>query len=235
MSKRAPTRPAPAEPAPPRKAPGPRGRGSGKKPFPLMPVAAGVVAFLAALAVGIGAMDGGDEAGEAGEEAVAQVQPVEISGAALPPYAAQGADAAVGTAAPEVRGTGFDGEPVAIARDGRPKLVAFLAHWCPHCQAEVPVVVDWLDGDPPAGVDLVGVSTSVDEARPNYPPSAWLAREGWAFPTIADSEGSEAAQAYGLTGFPYFVAVDGDGNVAARASGEQTVAQLEALVEAARG
>ena len=30
---------------------------------------------------------------------------------------------------------------------GQPTLVVFLAHWCPHCQAEVPVIVkaiaDW--------------------------------------------------------------------------------------------
>ena len=31
----------------------------------------------------------------------------------------------------------FDGTPVEIAPDGKAKLVVFLAHWCPHCRAEV--------------------------------------------------------------------------------------------------
>ncbi|HEX2047960.1 MAG TPA: TlpA disulfide reductase family protein [Acidimicrobiales bacterium] len=122
-----------------------------------------------------------------------------------------------------------------IARDGKPKLVMFLAHWCPHCQAEVPVLVDWASAGQPQGVDLVAVSTAVDRARPDYPPSAWLEREGWTIPTVADDADGTAAAAFGLTGYPYFVAVTGDGKVAARASGEQTVSRLAALAAAARG
>ena len=30
----------------------------------------------------------------------------------------------------------FDGADVAIANDGRAKLILFLAHWCPHCQEQ---------------------------------------------------------------------------------------------------
>ena len=40
---------------------------------------------------------------------------------------------------------------------------------------------------------------------------------------------------FGLTGYPYFVAVDGEGRVAARDSGELSVPELEALVARARG
>lgn len=230
MSKQAPTRPGRDKPGRPNK--GRAGTGA-KKPFPLVPAAAVVVALLAAVAIAVGVL--GDDDGTGGDSGAAQVRPVETDGTALPPYEAGGADVALGEAAPEVRGAGFDGEPVAITADGRPKLVAFLAHWCPHCQAEVPVIVDWLDGSAPEGVDLIGVSTSVSEARPNYPPSEWLSGEGWDFPTLADDEAGSAAEAYGLTGFPYFVAVDAEGNVAARASGEQSVAQLEALLAEARG
>ena len=33
---------------------------------------------------------------------------------------------------------GFDGAPLTIAPTGKPMLVVFLAHWCPHCNAEIP-------------------------------------------------------------------------------------------------
>ena len=52
---------------------------------------------------------------------------------------------------------------------------------------------------------------------------------------MADSDDGAAATAYGLTSFPYFVAVDGEGNVVARVSGELSTAQLDQLVTLARG
>jgi predicted transcriptional regulator len=85
----------------------------------------------------------------------------------------------------------------------------------------------------PAGVDVYGVSTSVAESRGNYPPSQWLADDGWTAPTIADSQESEAATAWGLQTFPYFVVVDKDGKVVARAHGEldeNAFTQLVSLV-----
>ena len=47
---------------------------------------------------------------------------------------------------PRWTGQSFDGTPLAInPGDGKPKLVVFVAHWCPHCQAEVPrVLVQWM-------------------------------------------------------------------------------------------
>ena len=31
---------------------------------------------------------------------------------------------------------------------GSPQLIVVMAHWCPHCQAEIPRIVDWnTDGD----------------------------------------------------------------------------------------
>jgi thiol-disulfide isomerase/thioredoxin len=152
---------------------------------------------------------------------------------ALPPYANGGVDPAVGQKAPEVDGAGFDGSPVAITADGRPKLLLFIAHWCPHCQAEVPVVQRWLDaGKLPAGVDLISVASANDPAAPNYPPDAWLAREKWTPPVIVDGDG-QIALAYGLTAFPYWVVVDADGNVVQRLTGELTPEQLDALITGA--
>jgi len=160
---------------------------------------------------------------------------VEVAGRGLPPFANGATDAALGLPAPDLRGAGFDGKGITVTADGTPKLLIFVAHWCPHCQAEVPRVVDWLAGGAPQDVRFVAVSTGVDANRPNYPPSSWLEREGWTIPTIADDVDGTAGHAFGLTGYPYFVAVTKDGTVAARASGEQTVQQLNALVQAARG
>ncbi|HVF03217.1 MAG TPA: TlpA disulfide reductase family protein [Frankiaceae bacterium] len=181
------------------------------------------------------ALVAGGGAGPAEDTGLAQTRPVTVGGAALPPYQ-PGADPAVGTPGPELRGASFDGTPVAIARDGRAKLLVFLAHWCPHCRREVPVVVGHLRERPlPANVDLVAIATGTDRGRPNYPPSRWLDREGWSAPVLADSDDGAAATAYGLTSFPYFVALDANGTVVARAGGGLAPAELDRLVARAAG
>jgi cytochrome c biogenesis protein CcmG/thiol:disulfide interchange protein DsbE len=161
-----------------------------------------------------------------------------ITGAALPEFQYQLPDApdpAVGMPAPEVRGTDFTGKQVAIANDGRPKVIFFIAHWCPHCQREVPLIQAWANsGGVPSGVDLISVATSIDPSRPNYPPDAWLAREGWTVPVIADPTNSVAG-AYGLPAFPYWVFVGPDGNVRARAVGELTTDNLKTVIDGLGG
>jgi len=151
-------------------------------------------------------------------------------GAALPAYVAGPDDRAIGRPVPEVVGASFDGTPVTIKADGKPKLIVFLAHWCPHCQREVPVVQAWIDANGmPAGVELISVVTAIDPNRTNYPPEEWLARERWQVPVIVDAD-NQIATLYGLTAFPYWVAVGADGTVAQRLTGELTPEQLDALV-----
>lgn len=158
-----------------------------------------------------------------------------VTGTALPAYAPDVADPAVGQPAPEVEGASFDGTPVSIKADGRPKLLLFIAHWCSHCQNEVPVVQRWLDAKRlPAGVDLISVATANDPTLPNYPPDAWLARERWSSPVIVDGDRG-VGTAYGLTAFPYWVAVGADGKVAGRITGELTPDQLDSLVASLTG
>ena len=181
------------------------------------------------------ALDGGSGGGSATAPAAGQpvtTAPVTVEGSPLPALPDGGADPAVGRAFPTLSGSAvLDAAPMRISNDGRPKLVVYLAHWCPHCQAEVPRIQEWLDdGGKPAGVDLVAVSTAVRSDRDNFPPAEWLAEEGWTVPTLADSSDSAAARAAGLTGYPFFVAVDGDGRVVERASGEQSIEDLEALI-----
>ena len=152
---------------------------------------------------------------------------VEIIGEALPP------DESVGHVAP-----GFKAQPNTSAEmveikpgDGTVRLIGFFAHWCPHCQREVPRVAGWLNENPlPSGVEVVAVSTSVREGTPNYPPSEWFETENWPTQVLVDSEEKSIAEAYGLTGFPFWVLVDGEGTVIHRSSGELTEEQFAYLV-----
>jgi thiol-disulfide isomerase/thioredoxin len=204
----------------------------------LIVVAAGVVALLASR--------GQDKSGPTRARttgattgstvvAPAETRPVEVTGTALPRYEGE-PDPAVGRPIAEITGAGFDGAPVTIAPDGRPKLVLFVAHWCPHCQREVPKLSEYLRQHPlPADVDMVTVATGTSPDRPNYPPSGWLAREKWPGSVLADSTQSTAASAFGLSAYPFFVAVDASGKVVARTSGELTTETFAQLMQAARG
>jgi thiol-disulfide isomerase/thioredoxin len=155
----------------------------------------------------------------------------------LPQYdATLDEDPAVGMTIPTVTGSDFDGNDITIAGDdGKAKVILFVAHWCPHCQKEVPLLKEHLDDVPmPDDVELLTVSTSVQPGATNYPPQEWLEGEGWSAPVLADDENSTVAQEFGLSSFPYFVVVDKDGKVVERASGELTTDQFDDLVKAAQ-
>jgi thiol-disulfide isomerase/thioredoxin len=181
-------------------------------------IAAVLVVVLAAVVAAVAAGGGDDDVDLASELGAPSV-----AGAALAPLEEGVPDPALGQPAPTATEGGTTvGEPG--------QLVAFVAHWCPHCRAEVPRLVEWIDaGDIPADAIKL-VSTSVDEKAPNYPPSAWLEDEAWPGEVLLDSAAGDVARAFGVSGFPFFVAIDGEGRVAARASGELTLQQVEALL-----
>ncbi|MGH9117327.1 MAG: TlpA family protein disulfide reductase [Acidimicrobiales bacterium] len=235
-----------ARTAPPKRRPRPRKpaakrRGPATPPpkggFPVWPVVIGLVVALGVAVVVFVALSGDDvdTAGGGGTPVEESAGPVEVTGEALPQFESTEDDAALGLAFPTLTGTGLDGEPLTIARGEQPTLVLFVAHWCSHCQREVPVVQEWVDaGNLPDDVELVTVSTSIDPSRPNHPSSAWLAANGWTAPTLVDPDNS-AATAAGLSAYPFFVALDANGRVVARTSGELTTDQLDGLVELAQG
>lgn len=170
------------------------------------------------------------DAPAAGGGSLSQTQAVTVSGTPLP---ALGDDEAVGATAPTITGQSFDGTPITIG-PGKATLIVFLAHWCPHCQREVPVLVEWqAGGGAPEGLDVIGVATATTDQRDNYPPSDWLAAEAWPWPVMADSAESEAAIAMGVDAFPFFVLLDADGTVVARQSGEIDPANLDDLIATA--
>ena len=186
----------------------------------------GLVVSLVFVALLIAALTGGSDEGDPAE---AFGTPT-VEGTALPVFTGDTAgDAAVGSPAPVARGEDPGGDTVTVG-SGNPQVIAFLAHWCPHCQAEVPVVVDWVaEGRLPDGVDLFAVATGTDEAQPNFPPTTWLDREEWPGPILLDDADDTVGQAFGLSSFPFWVAVDGDGTVVARAAGRLSPEQLDAL------
>jgi thiol-disulfide isomerase/thioredoxin len=197
----------------------------------------GVAVVVVILAVAAVVSSGGSDKKKTTTAAgVEQTRPVTVTGTALPELPQSGDDPAIGKEIPEAKGQSFDGAPVDIRNDGRPKLILFVAHWCPHCQREIPLLAGYLKSHPlPAGVDLYTVSTAVSQPKGNYPPSSWLADKGWKAPVLADSDDGKAATAFGLNAFPYFVAVDGSGKVVARTTGEITTDEFADLARKALG
>ena len=160
---------------------------------------------------------------------------VTVTGDALPFLADPSTtDPALGLVAPTVAGADWDDNPVTIEADGRAKIVVFLAHWCPHCQAEVPVIQEWVDGGGlPDGVDLYGVTIFTDRLRSNWPPQEWLVDEGWTAPTVMDDEDSSSVFAYGVRGTPFYIVLDGDNRNLGRFSGEVGVGGLRTMAQLA--
>lgn len=144
-----------------------------------------------------------------------------VSGVPLAPLSADGSDSALGAAIPTITGQSFDGSEVVIdPADGRPKVILFLAHWCPHCQTEVPVVQGWIDENGmPENVDLYSVATSTSSTQANFPPSEWLEDENWTVPVVVDDEAQTVGSAFGLTAFPFWAFVDGEGRLLQRVAG----------------
>jgi hypothetical protein len=159
--------------------------------------------------------------------------PVQVAGTPLPEYPDSGADPAVGQELPTVTGSDMSGSAMTIAPDGRAKAIIILAHQCPHCQAELPRIVAWLaDNSVPEGVDVVGISTNINPAGTNYPPSAWFEREGWTQPTLNDDANATAYRAVALgMGTPGWLFVTADGIVQLRTTGELDPADFGAMLE----
>ena len=166
-------------------------------------------------------------------------QPVTVTGEVLFPYdSAAAPDPSVGSPAPILSGFDFQGDAVTIDPSANgPYMIVFLAHWCPHCNAEVPRLLDWkASGGVPPELNVLGVATAVSSSAPNFPPAQWFSDKGWSWPVMVDEstgdgQAGKAAATYGATGWPYFVIVGADGLVKARSSGEITIADLQVLVD----
>lgn len=209
--------------------------GSNKSTF--IWIGAGVVVVVALFAWAIAS--GGANSGNANYEVPAfgeidvagSLQPLDPTSAGIAEF-----DPATGQPAPVAIGTDYNGEPSSIGDSGEPQIIAFLAHWCSHCQAEVPRLVTAMAGGSTIdGVEVVGVATATNSTRGNYPPAAWLDAEGWTGGVLMDNSESAVLQVYGLGSFPAWAAVKADGTIAARATGELSEEQVSQLAALAQG
>jgi cytochrome c biogenesis protein CcmG/thiol:disulfide interchange protein DsbE len=176
------------------------------------------------------------------EEYVGAIGAVDVCGTPLPPLTADdpAADEAIGMTAPTLVGLDFDGNPVRVdgAQDGA-TMVVFVAHWCPHCNAEIPVLNELRDaGRFPDDLNIVAVSTAPRTDGSNFPPAEWLDDVDWQWPAMADgvdiATGSFlAAEAYGVNSFPFITVIDADGEVAGRWSGESEGDEVIERIETA--
>lgn len=156
-----------------------------------------------------------------------------VDGPALPPFGGDPVnDDALGQHAPTVAGADFEANPVAIGTGDSPELIVFMASWCPHCQVELPHLVDWMaQGRLPDDVQLTAVVTGLDARRPKWPPQDWFREEGYTGRVLVDDADGSVAEAFGLSGTPFWVALDAQGRVVLRiagAIGMETVDQIVA-------
>lgn len=171
-------------------------------------------------------------------EVTSQVAPSAlIDGDPLPKFEPGLPDPAIGMRAPDFTSSHYDDtEATVVMSDGKGKVLLFLAHWCPHCQNEVKNLQAWFpEGDIPENVDLVAISTAVAEGSPNYPPSDWFVQSDWPLPVVRDTAQGTINTAFGLSGFPYVVVVDPQGDVVVRHSGNAPTQTFEGFLMAAAG
>lgn len=163
---------------------------------------------------------------------------VTVEGEDLPFFNSGASDPAAGLTAPTVTGVDWNGNEITIGPSDTAKIVVMLAHWCPHCQAEVPLVQDWVEsGGLPDGVELYGVTVLTDRLRDGstWPPSQWLEGEGWTSPTVMDDEEGSVVTAYGLTSTPTYVVLGPNNENLGRLAGEIGLEGLNAVAQIAAG
>jgi thiol-disulfide isomerase/thioredoxin len=162
--------------------------------------------------------------------------PVTVTGTDLPPLPQEGADPLTGqgVAAPVATALDLDGNEVVIGAPGQAQVLVFLAHWCPVCQQELPVLVELIEaGGVPEDVQLVAVLTGLDPSRPNWPPAAWLEKEGYRGIVARDAEGDRLMAAFGMRAYPAWAVIDAQGQVVARRTGLLPLVGIAQLFEEA--
>ncbi len=137
----------------------------------------------------------------------------------------------VGKDAPPLSGKDVTGSGDVNLADmaGKPTLVVFWAHWCPHCQKELPIIQK-LSKDMKGQVNFLTVSTSAQPGQGGEQystPEKFIKTVGITMPTIMDTSGKDA-RAYALEGFPQLYFLDSSLTVKNQMSGEKPEELLKA-------
>lgn len=145
------------------------------------------------------------------------------------PVAAVEGTAAQGQPAPALSGVDmYSGREVSLQdMKGKPTLVTVWAHWCPHCQKELPIIQQ-LSTEQAANFNFLTLTTAAGQqpAQTQYAtPATLMQTQGITIPTLRD-DGMKAMNALGAEGFPTLLMVDADGVVVGKASGEMPKDQL---------
>ena len=168
--------------------------------------------------------------------ASAAVAPTAPDGS-LPPFEQGQPDAALGIALGDVTGPEYYSETdVTIdPADGTTRAWLVWAHWCPHCQRELPPLSEWYEANAAnyPNVELVSISTSIDDSRGN-PLVPYLDELQLTFPAIVDADLMLAEQ-LGANAFPFWVFTGPDGTTLLRVAGFLELEQVEEIFSQLNG
>lgn len=136
--------------------------------------------------------------------------------------------------APKLSGVDmYSGREVSLQdMQGKPTLVAVWAHWCPHCQKELPIIQQ-VSKEQGANFNFLTVTTAAGQqpAQAQYAtPATLMQTQGITIPTLRD-DGTKAMNALGVTGFPTLLMFDADGKLVGKASGEMPKDQLVSFMQ----
>ena len=150
----------------------------------------------------------------------------------LPRFEAGQTDTALGRIMPAVEGLEYYTNTVLNVdpADGTNRLWLIWAHWCPHCQAELPPLSAWyVEKGDRYTAELITVTTSIDASRDN-PLQPYLDESQFPFPVLVDVS-SDLAARFGVSAFPFWVITDGEGRVLFRSAGRLETNNVEAIFE----
>jgi thiol-disulfide isomerase/thioredoxin len=157
----------------------------------------------------------------------------DVPAGTLPPFEQGQPDAALGVVLGEVAGPEYySGSDLTVdPSDGTIRAWMVWAHWCPYCQQELPALDEWYttNADNYPNVELLTVTTSIDEARGN-PLEPYLDDLQLSFPAIVDGDLSLAEQ-FGASAFPFWVFTAPDGSTLLRSAGYLEIEQVAEIFD----
>ncbi|MFV0497019.1 MAG: redoxin domain-containing protein [Candidatus Fimivivens sp.] len=138
------------------------------------------------------------------------------------------------TPAPNFTMTDFEGNAMTFdSLKGKPVVLNFWASWCGFCVEEMPDfdTVYQEMGDEVAFV-MLNVTDGMRETREKG--KKFYAEKGYTFPIYFDDQGTQGANAFGVTGLPSTYFIDQNGNLATYASGMIDQAALRRGIQIAQ-